>query len=202
MNRHLRIWKRILTKRRGLASADALIVQIKHEHDQLQASQPRMPKRYLQAQWDNLIAPGLALYRALSSEGTKDRETVLDEVKGLFHASFFVQERKLVKLLNLLPDPYPLVRFGLRSMTKNHYLPGASEVIEDSKTCFAANTYRCFILDTLTKYDAPELIHLYCKTDDWLAAEVTKVRWLRTKTLANGDELCDFRWCRQNVKQT
>ena len=107
-------------------------------------------------------------------------------------------ERKLVKLLNLLPDPYPLVRFGLRSMTKNHYLPDASEVIEDNKTCFAANTYRCFILDTLTQYNVPELTSLYCKTDDWLAGEVPKIRWLRTKTLANGDELCGFRWCCQD----
>jgi hypothetical protein len=200
MNRHLGIWKRILSQRRAPAVAEALIGHIERELSQLQASQPRMANPYLQAQWDDLIAPGLALYRVLSAEGTQDREAVLAEVEVLFEASFFVRERKMVKLLNLIPDPFPLVRLGLRSMTKNHYLPGASEVIEDSKDCFAVNTTRCFIMDTLTKYGAPELTSLYCKTDDWLAAEVPKVRWLRTKTLANGDELCDFRWCRQNVK--
>lgn len=202
MNHHLRIWKRTLKRRRESADAEALIQEIKREHDQLQASQPGMANRTLQAQWDNLIAPGLALYRVLSAEGNKDRQAVLDETEILFETSFFTVERKLVKLLNLLPEPFPLLRFGLRSMTKNHYLPGASEVIEDSETCFAANTHRCFILDTLMEHGAPELTILYCKTDDWLAAEVPKVRWLRTKTLANGNKLCDFRWCRGDVEQT
>jgi hypothetical protein len=81
-------------------------------------------------------------------------------------------------------------------MTKNRYLPGAHEVVEDSALCFAANTYRCFILDTLTEYGAPELTTLYCKTDDWLAEALPGVRWQRTTTLAAGGECCDFRWYR------
>jgi hypothetical protein len=202
MKRHLHIWKRILKQTRSSADANALIGKIEREYHQLQAYQPRVANRYLQAQWEVLIAPGLALFRVLSAEGNQDRQAVLDETEILFKASFFVQERRIVKLLNLLPDPFPLVRLGLRSMTKNHYLPGASEVIEDSVDCFAANTYRCFILATLTEHGAPELTSLYCKTDDWLAAEVPKIHWLRTKTLANGDKLCDFRWCRGDVEQT
>jgi hypothetical protein len=200
MNRHLRKWKRILKQSRNPVDVDALIGQIKRELRQLQASHPRMSNRYLQTQWDDLIAPGLALYRALLAEGAQDRQAALDAVEVLFKASFFLVERKMVTLLNLIPDPFPLVRCGLRGMTKNHYLPGASEVIEDSDTCFAVNTYRCFIFDTLTRYGAAELTPLYCKTDDWLAESLSKVRWLRTKTLADGDDLCDFRWCRQDFK--
>lgn len=198
MNRYLRIWKKILKQRRSSAEADVLIGEIRRELHQLQESQPKLANQTLQTQWDDLIAPGLALYRVLSAEDSRNQQDVLDEVEALFKASFFVTERQLVKLLNLVPDPFPLVQLGLRRMTKNYYLPGASEVVEDSKDCFAFNTTRCFILDTLTKNGAPELTRLYCKTDDWLAAELPKIRWRRTKTLANGDELCDFRWCRQD----
>jgi hypothetical protein len=198
MDRHLRNWKRIFKQRRGRTHADTLIGLVECELHQLQTSPPKIPNRTLQAQWDNLIAPGLALYRGLLAEGSQEQRAVLAETEVLFKASFFSLERMLLKLVNLVPDPFPLVRLGLRNMTQNHYLPGASEVIEDSNECFAVNTTRCFILDILTEHDAAELASLYCKTDDWLAAEVPKVHWLRTKTLANGESLCDFRWCRQN----
>lgn len=197
MNRHLRIWTSLLNQRIGRANTKALINQIKRQHRRLQASQPKQLNQFLQAQWDNLIAPGLALYRTLLAEGTPDQQAVLQEVESLLKASFFIRERRLVKVLNRLQDPFPLVRLALRRMTTNHYLPGASEAIEDNQDCFAVITRRCFILDTLTEYGAPELAPLYCKTDDWLAEALPKVRWLRTQTLANGGELCDFRWCRQ-----
>lgn len=200
MKRYLRIWKSILQQKRGRLAANILIEKFNVQLGQLQKLQPAIQNRALQAQWDNLISPGLALYRTMRTEGDQSREAVLDEVEILFEASFFTFERRLVRLLNLLPDPYQLVRLGLRRMTINHYLPGASEVIEDSRNCFGVNTYRCFFLDILTQHDAPELIPLYCKTDDWLASAIPKVRWQRTKSLAEGDKLCDFRWYRQNKK--
>jgi hypothetical protein len=171
-------------------------MEIKQRCTDLLAAQASLPNRHLQAQWEQLIAPGLALYQTLLAGSNASQETILAEVETLFEASFFVTERRLVRLLNLLPNPFPLVRLALRQMTVDHYLPGASEVIEDSPDCFAANTTRCFILDTLTQHGAPELTRLYCKTDDWLAAALPKVRWLRTQTLADGGDLCDFRWCR------
>jgi predicted ArsR family transcriptional regulator len=49
---------------------------------------------------------------------------------------------------------------------------------------------------------APELTPLYCQMDDLLfEALPPEIRWERTKTLGRGDEICDFRWTRQEVKQ-
>lgn len=190
----------MLENSRSRSEVDVLVEEIRHEIRKLHAEEPRCKSTALKSQWDNLITPGLALYRALSAEGNKDRQAVLDEVEGLFQAMFFMPERRMVRLLNLLPNPFPLVRIALRRMTQNEYRPGATEIVEDSPDCFAVNTYSCFILDTLTALGAPELTQLYCKTDDWLAAEVPKVQWLRTKTLANGDAYCDFRWCRKGAR--
>lgn len=197
MNPHIRKWTKIINKNHSPAAADRLIKQIEQRFIVLLAAQPSLPNRFLQAQWEQLIAPGLALYQTHLAEDGADPESVLNEVQALFRASFFRTERRLLRLLNLLPEPFPLVRLALRQMTANHYLPGASQVVEDSRDCFAANTTRCFILDTLSKYGAPELTPLYCMTDDWLAESLPKVRWLRTQTLANGGKLCDFCWCRR-----
>jgi L-2-amino-thiazoline-4-carboxylic acid hydrolase len=36
---------------------------------------------------------------------------------------------------------------------------------------------------------------LYCLADDWLMENLpASIKWERTKTLARGNELCDFRW--------
>ena len=151
--------------------------------------------RFLRNSLKRRILPGLALYLTLLQD-TSDRDAVLAEIEFLFKRSFFVQQAAGIRLLGLLSDPFPLVRVAMRIMTRNRYLPGAQEVVEDSADCFAVNTYRCFILDTLADYNASELTILYCKTDDWLSEALPGVRWQRTTTLAAGGDCCDFRWSR------
>ena len=141
------------------------------------------------------VLPGLSIYKALLEEND-DREKVLDEVENLFRAAFFTEMTQGIRLLNYLPNPFFVVRPVLKMMTRDEYVPGAQEIVEDTTHCFAMNVYRCFILDTLTKLEAKELTALFCNTDDWLSEALPKVSWERTKTLGRGDDCCDFRWCR------
>ena len=72
------------------------------------------------------------------------------------------------------------------------------EMVADDNHCFAFNVFRCFYLDVLTAYGAPELTPLYCKLDD-LTYEMLppSITWERTGALGRGDDCCDFRWCRR-----
>jgi hypothetical protein len=71
------------------------------------------------------------------------------------------------------------------------------EPVEDNDRCFAYDVHRCFYLDVLTAYGAPELTALYCKMDDLMyEALPPTITWERAKTLGRGDDRCDFRWCR------
>jgi hypothetical protein len=101
-----------------------------------------------------------------------------------------------IHVLNYFPDPFPIVKPVLKMMTKDEYLPGSQEIVEDSADCYAVNIYRCFILDTLAKHDARELTACFCNTDDWLAEALPKIGWERTQTLGRGGDCCDFRWRR------
>lgn len=143
------------------------------------------------------ILPVYAIHRTLLDEG-EERQKVLGEVDSLMRDTFFGPMLRGIRMLNLLPDPFPIVRPALRWMTKDDYKPGAQEVIEDSRDCFALNVYRCYTFDTLTSLNASELAPLFCATDDWLSEALPRVRWQRTKTLGRGDEVCDFRWCRRS----
>lgn len=194
--KHLRAWQRLLAKSRGKAKAADLAARMRARYESLYQSHTHITSRPLRTQLTGLILPGLALYQTLLADLWNDHEAALAETEALFHAELFKREQKLIPLLNVLPNPFPLLRPALRQMCRNTYLPGSTEVVEDSPDCFAVNTYRCFTLDALTEAGAPELAPLYCKTDDWLAALLPKVRWLRTGTLARGTDVCDFRWCR------
>ncbi|HEY6073367.1 MAG TPA: L-2-amino-thiazoline-4-carboxylic acid hydrolase, partial [Anaerolineales bacterium] len=69
--------------------------------------------------------------------------------------------------------------------------------LENSEDRIAFTATRCFYLNTLTKYGAPELTASFCKTDDAMAeAFPPSIRFIRPHTLGRGDALCDFQYCR------
>jgi hypothetical protein len=194
--RYLGKWQRMLAGSRGKTSALVLAARIRARYDSLVSSHAHVRARPLRAQLRDLVLPGLALYLTLREDADLSQEEALAACERLFLAAFFPVERKLIPLLNALPDPFPVLRPALRRMTRETYAPGSTKVVEDSPDCFAVDTYRCFILDTLTAAGAPELAPLFCKTDDWLAELLPKVRFVRAGTLAGGAVCCDFRWCR------
>jgi len=139
--------------------------------------------------------PSLSLYKAFFEllPDSTDRQNIMEKI---FKVDFFGGMNLGICLVNNLRDPFPLIRPVLRIMTRQQYLPDSQILVEDSPECFAIDTQHCFILDVLTALNARELTVLYCMTDDWLSETLSKVHWLRTKTLAQGHEKCDFRWCR------
>ena len=142
------------------------------------------------------VYPGLAVYKTLLIKNP-DQEIALATMEILFRKGFFEVMLFGIHLLAQLPDPFPTIRPVLKMSSRSEYLPGSQEVIEDSPNCYALNTYRCYILETLKAYDAAELTGLFCKTDDWLTEALPRITWERTKTLARGDDFCNFRWSRQ-----
>ena len=142
------------------------------------------------------VAPAIAIYSVLINEGISS-EKAIEWIDVLFQEVLFKAQRKGMKLIGMLPDPYPFVRLSLRSMSRNSYLPNSEQIVEDSENCFAMNVKRCYYLDMMQRYDVPELTACFCHTDDWLSAMMPKVTWHRTSTLAQGAEHCDFRWCRE-----
>ena len=159
----------------------------------LQDQKPQAANPIQRRRLDKLILPGLALYQALQEANPSQAES-LAETERLFKATLFTSERRFSAWLNRLQDPFPVLRILLRQIERSSHTEAEHELIEDSPRCFAFNVQRCYLAEALAFYQAPELTPLYCKTDDWIAGALPKVRWLRTKTIAGGDLLCDFRW--------
>lgn len=190
---HLKRWKAILTSDLGRELASRLVEQIRSCYTDLLRSADPSATRSQRYRLNHLIFPGLALYQALKMT-PEIQSSALLLTERLFKATLFVKERRFTAILNRLPDPFPVVRTILKGIEKSSHKEAAQEIVSDTPVCFAFYGKKCFILDTLINYQAGELTRLFCKTDDWIAQSLPKVRWVRSKTLANGDDLCEFRW--------
>ena len=190
---YINAWKRLLAQQYNAEEAGLIAERIQQRYAALQRQKPQASNSSQRKRLNHLILPGLALYQALRETNLSQGES-LAETERLFKATLFINERRFTAWLNRLPDPFPIVRLMLRQVERDAHAEAGHEIIEDSPRCFAFNAHRCFLLEVLRFYQTPELAPLYCKTDDWVAEAMPKVRWLRTKTLGRGDAVCDFHW--------
>jgi len=197
---YLDVWQRALAEKWGELEAAMFAARVQVHYDELYAHRPRFAHRALRAHLEGNILPGLALYHTLLEEDD-EQEAVLAEVESLFQVAFSGLP-KLMPLLGRLPDPFVVFRRAAHWVLRRSFPPQGWEMepVEDSDRCFAFNVHRCFYLEVLTAYGAPELTKLYCKMDDLAYnALPSSVTWERTRTLGRGDAYCNFRWCRPSL---
>jgi len=193
---HLGVWQKALGGTRGPTAAAMLAGRIQARYEVLHRARPRFVQPVLRLHLDKIVLPGLALYRTLLDEGA-EREEVLAEVESLFEVTFG-RFSSVMSLLNPMPEAFTLFRWVTRRTLQLGFPPSGWEItaVQDDEHCIAFDYTRCFYLDVLTAYGAPELAPLYCKMDDLLYQSLpAAIVWHRTGTLAQGDERCDFRWC-------
>lgn len=201
---HLNRWRPLMVEKFGPAAAARLAKQVRDRYRELYALRPRYTNRVLRQHLEENILPGLALYQVLQAElGSKEK--ALTEVDYLLQRAFVTPQWKaLTWLIGALPRTFSLFRFGVRRMMQLNFPQKGWEIEwkEDNEQCIAFDIHRCFYLNVLTNYGAPELTALYCKGDDVMFDLLpSPVAWERTMTLGRGDALCDFRWTR-TVPQT
>ncbi len=189
------IWRQALTEKYGPIEASALIEKAQQRYEVLYRARPHHNHPALRMHLTQNILPALALYQVLLAN-KRDQAAALAEMESLLHASAVRSNlRKMTAALKDVPEPYRLLRPVVR-VAMQFGFPAAgweTEWIEDSDQRMAFNIHRCFYLNTLTAYDAPELTRLFCQMDDVVyEALPLSIQWERTGTLGRGDGACDF----------
>ena len=197
----LGLWQRALAGKRGEAEAARLAALAQARYDELYAGRSRLSNRALRIHLERSILPGLALYQTLLEEGD-DRQTALAEMEHMM-ASTVSGIRGLMSFLGRLPEPFAIFR-RIEPWVIRLWFPAEGwemEPVEESEDCIAFNVHRCFYVDTLRSYGAPELTPVYCGGDDVVfPALAPAITWERPMTLGRGHDHCDFRWCRATVE--
>jgi hypothetical protein len=84
----------------------------------------------------NRVYPALSVYKTLLDVNILQADA-LALMEILIKADFFGIMLFGIRLLDYLPDPFPIIKPALKLMTSTEYLPGTQQVITDSRDCFA-----------------------------------------------------------------
>jgi hypothetical protein len=144
------------------------------------------------------ILPTIALYEALQQAG----QTKV-QAKALLERYIFAETEKsaaVLRRLGKLPFFFDLLKPVLKKRMRDSYTDEgwvkrwqpeqAAEISFDMQSCL--------YLATFTAFGCPELCDMFCRVDEISYGGMSRrVAFLRKKTLANQDDVCDFRFVRQ-----
>lgn len=191
-------WQKVLVERWQDEATNRFMDRAHDRYQELFAARFRYPDRTLQRHLERQILPGLAIYQVLRERGVS-QAGALQLVEDMFRVSL-QPKRRWLNRLGQLPFFYTIMRWMQRRLVRRSYPPTGWDVIwlADDEERLAYQISRCFYLDTLRTYGAPELASVYCRTDDLLIQGVSPyVDWQRLSSLAEGGEVCEF--CLQRV---
>jgi len=193
----LRTWLQVLIQRHGKEKERQLAAAIRQQYSALIAETPMPENQVLRWHLKENILPGLALYRVLLQEHDGNQKAALAEVEEAFRAWTLAKNRLLFAPLKILPAPFFMFKLAFAQMMKRFPTEGWDfTFIENNDDKVAFNATRCFYLNTLTSYGAPELTASFCKSDDVMAGLFPpSIRFVRPHTLGRGDAVCDFQYC-------
>jgi hypothetical protein len=194
----LAIFERFFTRSYGPVKAHRFAVSIAQHYAALLSQQPLPQNPALKRHLTGNIFPGLALYQVLLQEYNGDRQAALAETDQAFRAWTLAKGGLLLVPMEFLPTPFWLFKRVFSLRMKEFPAGGWDfQFVENSGDRIAFNATRCFYLNTLTTFGAPELTPSFCKVDDVMAEMMPpSVRFVRPHTLGRGDEICDFQYCR------
>ena len=186
-----------VTLRKFLSAEEALDAnqRVKARIRKIDGEREKYTQKALEKHFGEHILPILALYFVLK-EDDRLSEDVLKITRKVTEEIYAVERRRMI-FIGRFPFFYWLIQ-KLTPQTIKKSFPKEGwdiEWLEVSKKQVAFNMHACFYLDSLTKYNAPELTPLFCDLDDLIYDGVSPhLRWQRAGTLGRGDSHCDFRF--------
>ncbi len=140
------------------------------------------------------ILPSIAVYEILMDNGFKS-EGVFEIIRSsVLHE--FKKNQKIFQRIGKIPFGYSLIKIMTPVSIKLNFGESGWDFEWKRKDKYAMewDCHRCFYVDIFTKYSVPELTSIFCESDDFVYGDIPNVIWGRSKTIGNGDSICDFKF--------
>ncbi len=141
------------------------------------------------------ILPEIAFYRAMQNNGIAKEKAYLFLHEELQKTA--IKAGRKIGIFQILPFFFYITKWIVKK-TMAHYFPKEGWQTEwkvDNKKELAMNMHSCLYLETFRKYGCLEICKATCDTDITTYGGLSpKVIFLRTKTLAEGGDCCDFKF--------
>jgi hypothetical protein len=194
---HAELFVRALAGDLGGARAAEIVQAARTRYGELYAERSRHENRALRRHLEESLLPGIALYRVLLAD-PETQEKALPLLEAVLEA-WGLSRRKSMEFVGRLPIFYWLMRATVKMMTERDYPREGWDIdwLEVSRDEIRFDISRCFYMDVLAEYGAPEMARAYCRVDDLIYDGISPyASWERTRTLGRGDDCCDFRFVR------
>ncbi|MBN1313721.1 MAG: L-2-amino-thiazoline-4-carboxylic acid hydrolase, partial [Anaerolineae bacterium] len=144
----------------------------------------------------------LSLYRALLGEFALGRDAALDTVSQI--TDYKVREQygndPVMKfIMSRIAADDLFRRMFLKIWERQDEEYGWTAEFPASDAYIAVDVTRCGLVDWYTDQGVPEIARIGCDGDYIMAEFMTGLELVRTKTIANGDDVCDFRYIKVEV---
>lgn len=157
--------------------------------NEMQVELDKLEKEYPELDKKESILPAAAIYRIIEKiKPGKGLETIRD-----YGTQLGRKMEGILKTITALPG---VPNFIWKHMDKiaNKMSSGyeCREVIVKEHEC-SLDVVGCLLYDSAKKVDVPEVAQLFCCMDKVYMNGMRGVRYQRTKSIAEGDDCCDYR---------
>ena len=142
---------------------------------------------------------GLSVYRVLLEEGFE--KALAFDVLNDFICDTARQTREHSAIMRFMYSKMGRWKFLVKAANKKMDFPyepnGWRFRIPESDAYWAMDVLQCGLVKYLKEQSAPEICKAFCNADYVAAEYMTGLKFVRTKTLADGGDFCDFRYCKE-----
>lgn len=139
------------------------------------------------------IFPAIAVYKAIAAKYPDKAMSILENGAAAISKGAGETYAKLLK--------FPFIKMVFLKIFSKGVKKGfgpeagfAHEFITSSNKVLAFNVTKCPYKQYCEKYECQEIVHVFCKNDEYAYGNLPYIRFIRTKTLGTGGNCCDFRF--------
>lgn len=138
------------------------------------------------------IYPTIAIYTAFQKFGFT-KEQVLQDIERVILATGNSTKNAFAKI-GILPIFFALFKKMCYTSTKTSYVKPYFHMkwADCGKDKIAWECSKCHYHDEFVRYNCSELTKIFCRLDDVMYGSIPTAKWTRTKTIGDGDEICNF----------
>ena len=141
------------------------------------------------------IFPAIAVYQTIAAKYPDQAMQVLENGAGTVSKKAGESYARLLKFPGIKLIFLKVFSKGV----KKGFGPDAGfahEFITNSDKTLEFHVTKCPYQHFCEKYDCPEIVHIFCKNDEYAYGNLPHIRFIRTQTLGTGGNCCDFKFMR------
>ena len=179
----------------------ALVLRMESEYKHL-LSEQSFANTMLARHLKKSILPAVAAYKILLAAG-QTKEQAFEAVRASVLSDSEKQKRAFQKI-GTLPFGFSLMRLMTPLSLKTTFGPSGWDFTwkQNDRRALKWDCSRCFYADIFTQHKVSELTAIFCESDDVVYGSIPTIRWARTRTIGNGDDICDFVFYNERTKNT